>query len=387
MRTVPPEIPRPDYAETGEPVRRPEPRVKSADVIERMRVAGRAAAEVLEIGGAAVAPGVTTDEIDAIVHQAYIDRGGYPSTLELPGLPQVAVHLGERGHLPRHPRRPGAARRRHRQPRRHHLPRRRARRHQRHLPGRRGRRRQPPAGRGHPRVPRARHRRRRPRPPVLRHRPGHRGPRHRPPATRSCGRSSATASASSSTPTCRSPTTTSPALTTVMEPGMTFTIEPMISMGTGLPRALGRRLDRGHRRRQPHRPVRAHPARHRRRRRGPHRATAGRLRRCATPGSPWRRSTSTTSSCLCCRRTCWSSATRRPRPRLGAGGHLPAGRGPRPGALPTGHGGAGGRQAAPGRRPGRALRRASPRLPRRRRPRRPGRCRRGGRPRARSEAT
>jgi len=88
MRTVPPEIPRPDYAATGEPVRRPEPRVKSPDVIERMRRAGRAAAEVLEIGAAAVAPGVTTDEIDAIVHQAYIDRGGYPSTLNYRGYPK-----------------------------------------------------------------------------------------------------------------------------------------------------------------------------------------------------------------------------------------------------------------------------------------------------------
>ncbi|MBU6330444.1 MAG: SEC-C domain-containing protein, partial [Acidobacteria bacterium] len=78
-RTVPAEIPRPDYAETGEPVRRPEPRVKSPEVIERMRRACRAAAEVLEIGAAAIAPGVTTDAIDAIVHQAYIDRGGYPS--------------------------------------------------------------------------------------------------------------------------------------------------------------------------------------------------------------------------------------------------------------------------------------------------------------------
>ena len=88
MRTVPPEIPRPDYAETGQPVRTPEPRVKSPDIIERMRVAGRAAAEVLVIGGAAVAPGVTTDEIDAIVHQAYIDRGGYPSTLNYRGYPK-----------------------------------------------------------------------------------------------------------------------------------------------------------------------------------------------------------------------------------------------------------------------------------------------------------
>ncbi len=81
MRSVPPEIPRPDYAETGDPVRRRQPWVQPPDVIERMRVAGRAAAEVLELGAAAVAPGVTTDEIDAVVHQAYIDRGGYPSTL------------------------------------------------------------------------------------------------------------------------------------------------------------------------------------------------------------------------------------------------------------------------------------------------------------------
>ncbi|MBU6329122.1 MAG: type I methionyl aminopeptidase [Acidobacteria bacterium] len=87
-RTVPAEIPRPDYAETGEPVRRPEPRVKSPEVIERMRRACRAAAEVLEIGAAAIAPGVTTDAIDAIVHQAYIDRGGYPSTLNYRGYPK-----------------------------------------------------------------------------------------------------------------------------------------------------------------------------------------------------------------------------------------------------------------------------------------------------------
>jgi len=81
MRTVPPEIPRPDYAESGDPVRRRQPWVQPADVIRRMRVAGRAAAEVLEVGAAAIAPGVTTDAIDAVVHQAYIDRGGYPSTL------------------------------------------------------------------------------------------------------------------------------------------------------------------------------------------------------------------------------------------------------------------------------------------------------------------
>ncbi len=88
MRTVPAEIVRPDYAESGQPVRWAEPRVKSPDVIARMREACRAAAEVLEVGAAVIAPGVTTDEIDAVVHQAYIDRGGYPSTLNYRGYPK-----------------------------------------------------------------------------------------------------------------------------------------------------------------------------------------------------------------------------------------------------------------------------------------------------------
>jgi methionyl aminopeptidase len=88
MRTVPAEIPRPEYAETGNVTRRPEERIKDAAFIERMRRAGHAAAEVLDIGAAVIAPGVTTDEIDAVVHQAYIDRGGYPSTLNYRGYPK-----------------------------------------------------------------------------------------------------------------------------------------------------------------------------------------------------------------------------------------------------------------------------------------------------------
>jgi methionyl aminopeptidase len=81
MQTVPDHIVPPDYYRTGEPIRRDEPMVKSQDVIARMRVAGRIAAEVLAVTGAAVAPSVTTEELDRIAHQAYIDRGAYPSTL------------------------------------------------------------------------------------------------------------------------------------------------------------------------------------------------------------------------------------------------------------------------------------------------------------------
>ena len=89
MRSVPPHIPRPDYAETGRPSRSPDgPEVKSPDVIARMRRACKAAAQVLELTGAAVRPGITTDELDAIAHEAYIKLGGYPSTLNYHGYPK-----------------------------------------------------------------------------------------------------------------------------------------------------------------------------------------------------------------------------------------------------------------------------------------------------------
>jgi len=87
-RVVPPEIPRPPYAETGVPVRRSESHVRTPDVIERMRRAGRAAAEILHTVGAAVAPGVTTDELDALCHEECIRRGGYPSPLNYGAFPK-----------------------------------------------------------------------------------------------------------------------------------------------------------------------------------------------------------------------------------------------------------------------------------------------------------
>ena len=86
-RAVPPEIPRPNYAVTGRP--RPSPRVQDAEVrLARIRRACRAAAEVLAEGARALEPGVTTDAIDGIVHDAYIARGGYPSTLNYHGYPK-----------------------------------------------------------------------------------------------------------------------------------------------------------------------------------------------------------------------------------------------------------------------------------------------------------
>jgi methionyl aminopeptidase len=46
-----------------------------------MRVASRIAARAMLEGSKAIAPGVTTDEIDRVVHEYICDHGAYPSTL------------------------------------------------------------------------------------------------------------------------------------------------------------------------------------------------------------------------------------------------------------------------------------------------------------------
>src|SRR4029450_6854108 len=71
-RPVPDDIPRPPYAASAVPVRRADRHVRSPEVIEKMRRAGRAAGEILQAVGAAVAPGVTTDELDALCHEECI---------------------------------------------------------------------------------------------------------------------------------------------------------------------------------------------------------------------------------------------------------------------------------------------------------------------------
>jgi methionyl aminopeptidase len=86
-RPVPPHIPRPGYVTTGRV--RPAPRIADpAERLARMRRACRAAAEVLAEGARSLRPGVTTDEVDLVVHEAYIARGGYPSTLGYHGFPK-----------------------------------------------------------------------------------------------------------------------------------------------------------------------------------------------------------------------------------------------------------------------------------------------------------
>jgi len=87
LRRVPANIPVPEYVGRKRP-RIGEPNVKDAETIERMRVAGRIAAQALQEVGRHVAPGVTTDELDRIGHEFLVDHGAYPSTLGYRGYPK-----------------------------------------------------------------------------------------------------------------------------------------------------------------------------------------------------------------------------------------------------------------------------------------------------------
>ena len=87
-REVPAHIPRPEYVDKPAPARFTGSEVKDADTIARMRVAGRLAAQARELVGSHVEPGVTTDELDRIGHEFLCDHGAYPSTLGYRGFPK-----------------------------------------------------------------------------------------------------------------------------------------------------------------------------------------------------------------------------------------------------------------------------------------------------------
>ncbi len=81
LRSVPASIPRPEYVGKDAPTPFTGSEVKDAETLARMRVAGRLAAQARDLVGAHVAPGVTTDELDRVGHEFLCDHGAYPSTL------------------------------------------------------------------------------------------------------------------------------------------------------------------------------------------------------------------------------------------------------------------------------------------------------------------
>jgi methionyl aminopeptidase len=86
-RQVPAHIVRPEYVGKPSPTLG-EKDVKDPQTIAAMRVAGRIAAQALEEVGKHVAPGVTTDFLDKVGHEFICDHDAYPSPLGYRGYPK-----------------------------------------------------------------------------------------------------------------------------------------------------------------------------------------------------------------------------------------------------------------------------------------------------------
>jgi len=86
--SVPDSIAAPEYVDRVAPTPYRGSEIKDADTIERMRIAGRIAANALQEVGKAIVPGVTTDELDRIGHDYLLDHNAYPSTLGYRGFPK-----------------------------------------------------------------------------------------------------------------------------------------------------------------------------------------------------------------------------------------------------------------------------------------------------------
>lgn len=88
LRRVPDSIAKPEYVGRRAPAEHEGDDVYSASEIELIRAAGTIAAGAIEAVGAAIVPGVTTDELDAIAHDFVTSHGAYPSTLGYRGFPK-----------------------------------------------------------------------------------------------------------------------------------------------------------------------------------------------------------------------------------------------------------------------------------------------------------
>jgi methionyl aminopeptidase len=119
-RQIPKSIPHPEWSESGMPnypyVKRNNVAILDQKGIAAMRKVCRLSREVLDIAAAAIKPGVTTDYIDEIVHQACIERKvstllqdwtwlilpGVSLPAELQPFPQITLHFCQRSYLPRY---------------------------------------------------------------------------------------------------------------------------------------------------------------------------------------------------------------------------------------------------------------------------------------------
>ncbi len=86
--SVPAHIDRPEYMFHSGPEVVTASDIKTPETVEKIRRAGRIAAQAMEAAAAAIAPGVTTDALDKIAHEYLCDHGAYPSCLGYMGFPK-----------------------------------------------------------------------------------------------------------------------------------------------------------------------------------------------------------------------------------------------------------------------------------------------------------
>jgi methionyl aminopeptidase len=88
-RPVAASIQRPEYVGRSEPRRHDRGDVYSPAEIERIRESGRIAAQAVELVGEAIRPGITTEELDALAHEFIVANDAYPSTVGYRGFPKA----------------------------------------------------------------------------------------------------------------------------------------------------------------------------------------------------------------------------------------------------------------------------------------------------------
>lgn len=81
VRTVPSNIARPPYVGLNEPPRYVGDNTYTEEQIEKIRTAGRIASGALDAVEQVVHPGITTAELDRVAHEFVVAQGAYPSTL------------------------------------------------------------------------------------------------------------------------------------------------------------------------------------------------------------------------------------------------------------------------------------------------------------------
>jgi methionyl aminopeptidase len=89
VRPVPAGIPRPEYVGRPGPRENTEGDLYSSAEVERIRAAGRIAARAIEAAAQRIRPGVTTEQLDVVVHDFIVSQDAYPSTVGYRGYPKA----------------------------------------------------------------------------------------------------------------------------------------------------------------------------------------------------------------------------------------------------------------------------------------------------------